>query len=226
MKKEIKSGLVAVILVVLAMAGWVGFDYYREQKAIITEVDRKLSVEERQIYENRLAEADRRLGENPDKQTTHDLYMQKGFDLQGLGHLAESLIYFEMARDLIPTAANPYKAMYNAQLEMNNNRGALKSIQKAVELNPREADIWKKYILIKEERFGASTQELTSLFRQGLEETRSGMSYPDMVTAFAVFLEKIGDYAEAIKYWEIAIEVNPQGREVYQQEIDRIKTKL
>ncbi|HYF97712.1 MAG TPA: tetratricopeptide repeat protein [Coxiellaceae bacterium] len=220
MNKEVKIGLAAAGIIVILLAALAGLDYWMEQRKIVKEKDPNLTQEERAIYEERLATA-REMINNPDLNDSQrfDWYMQQGFQLYGLGKLAEASDSYKEALKFRPEDPNAYVALYAVQLDMQDNDSALKNIQKAVELKPTDPDIWKKYILIQKERFGVAGQELNDLYLQALEKTLNNV---DINTAYAVHLEQVGNLQAAMEYWQKAAELNPSARPLYEIEIKRL----
>jgi tetratricopeptide (TPR) repeat protein len=134
--------------------------------------------------------------------------------------------WFEQAKDLKPNEYTIYTAMYQTQLEMNDNRGARASIKKALELRSSDPDLWRKYIAVMQERFGSSTEDLDSIFHEALTKTAGTPNAVDMITVYAQFLEATGRIGDAIINWRKAIEVFPDRKTVYEAEIKRLETQL
>jgi len=224
MTKEVKLGIGAVVLIVFLFAITVGLNHYNYEQSILREKDPKLSEESRKIYEDRLVQAETELVKSELTQDQrYEWLMYKSFQLFGLGKLQSSMDFLTQASLLKPENANPYVMMYTVQMDMQDNRGAHKNIKKALEVNPINPDIWKKYILLERERFGARDEQVRNMYQDALEKTNGHI---DIVTSFAVFLESAGDLAGAKGQWEKAIEINPANQSAYVSEIARIEAIL
>jgi tetratricopeptide (TPR) repeat protein len=61
---------------------------------------------------------------------------------------------------------------------------------------------------------------MDDLYTQALKSTGDNI---DIVTVYAQFLWKIWKKEEAIKYWNKAIESYPEGKELYQAQIEQLR---
>jgi len=224
MTKEMKIGLgLAGVIIVLFGALFI-LNNYNYNQTLIREKNPNLTEEQRQAYDDRLTQADVQLAKTDlTDQSRYDLHMYKGVQLQGLGKYELAVQSFMEADKVMADNANTYVAMYTAQMDMNDIRGAQKSIRKAIELKPTDPDIWKKYIVMERERFGARDEQVRNMYQEALEKTNGHI---DIVTSYAVFLEAIGDFGAAKGQWEKAIEINPANQSAYVSEIARIEAIL
>lgn len=220
MNKEFKLGLVACLVLILLVAGFIWWPHYNYQRNLIKSVDRHLSQEDQKTYEDRLAQANADLQKNDlSNEQRYNLLMNKGFQLYALGRLSEAVDAFADAARINSQDFTSYVAMYTAQLDMQDNRGAEKSILRAIELKPADADIWKKYIQLQMDRFAANNDQLNSLYQQALDKTHQST---DIVTAYASWLEKSGDLSKAKEYWQKAAIADSSNKKVYDAQIKRI----
>lgn len=227
MKKEVKTGLIVLSALVVVVglfvtAAWL--NHYNYQKTLIYEKDPNLTQDERKIYEDRLAQADAELAKGDISiEQRYDWLMYKGFQLYGLGKYKEATNFIAQAVDLNPDNHTSYVAMYTVQLDMQDNRGAEKSIKRALELKPENADFWKKYIVLMQERFKLTTEEVSNLYKEALEKTSSNI---DIITSYASFWESVGNNRFAVEYWQKAKTANPGNSTVYEAEITRLDQKI
>lgn len=224
MNTKVKLGLVAAAIIVLLVAIFFGMNFSTQQDNFIKEKDPQLTQEERKIYEDRLAEANEALkNQNLDNDERYNWVMFKGFQLHGLGKLEDALKQFIEASKLKPEDSTAQVSLYTVYLDMQDNESARESIKKAIELKPTDPDIWKKYILLEKERFNASNELLTNLYSEALSKTNN---HVDIITAYATFLEEIGNLQAAKEYWQKAVEANPGRRSLYEEEIKRLEAKM
>lgn len=226
MNKQVKIGVSISLFLIFLVGAIAGLNYYLTHKDIVKEKDPGLTQEERKIYEDRLSEARTKLN---DPGVTDDqkfnLYMQEGFQLYGLGKYVEATDAFTKASEIHKQDANPYIALYQVQFDMNDNKGAKASIKKSLELKNDSADIWKKYIGLEIDRFEISNEKADGLFQQAIEATKNNSSQIDIITTYAQFLETVGNIQGAIDNWQKAIQLNNSNSAVYEQEIQRLKSK-
>ena len=223
MNKQLIFGIIIAILVTGAFIGYNQWSKSKKQTSFLQEVDRKLSDEDRKIYEDRLVEAEKFIAEAQNNQDKSDGLIYKAVQLSGLGKLALAKDVFLQAADIKPENFNIYVHLYQVYFEMGNYKQAEASIQKSLELQPNNPDAWKKYILLEVEKFNKPESEIIGLYAQALAAVQDKT---DIFTDFAGYLEKIGDIEGAIKQWQKAMESYPVNAEVYQGEINRLRQRL
>jgi tetratricopeptide (TPR) repeat protein len=221
MKKQYIFGIVMAIIIISGFVAYPFYQNYKYEKAIISEKDRSLNAEDKKIYEDRLAAINNQMGSANDDQK-FSLYLQQGFNLYGLGKLAEAKLAYQKSIELKPKSSQAYVALYQTEVEMNDYKEALKNIQKASELESGSSDIWKKYIQLEIDKVKSGNKKIKSLFVLALDKTKTDPSYPDMISYYATWLEGIGDKTGAKEQWQRAIEANPSASSTYQAEIDRL----
>jgi tetratricopeptide (TPR) repeat protein len=223
MPRNLKIALAACVTLFLIVAGYAIYQQENYEASFVKEINRNLSPEDRKIYEDRIAEADRKLAEAQSDTERYNLLMQKGFNLYGLGSLTAAKDVFNQANELNPNDSTALVALYQTQVDMNDPKGALKSIQAALKLKENDPDIWKKYIVLQEEKFNLGNDRISALYSEALVKTNTHIN---MVTAYAVWLEKVGNLQSSKEYWQKAIELNPNNKATYEAEIKRIDQKM
>lgn len=226
MNKQTKLALGISIIIVIFFALYAGWRDYQIRKSILSEVPRNLTNEQRAIYETRLSNLDIKIGEAKDDNERYNFYMEKGFNLYGLGKLAESKDWYVKASELSPNDYTSFVALYQTQLDMNDNKGAKASIKKALTLKNDDPDVWKKYIDLEVYRFKLSNEKIKALFVEALNSTSTSASRVDVITHYAVYLEKIGELDGAIIQWQRAAELDAGLKTQFEAEISRLQTKL
>lgn len=225
-KKFIKF-ILAAIIIVLAIAGIAHYNKIKNnneksQSAFITEKDPKLTEEERKIVEDNLADIEKKLEEAKDAtdKEKYDFTMQLGFQKNVLGKLAEARDAFLAAVEIQPENYTAPLALFHAYLAMGDNDSALASIKKAIELRSENAELWRQYIMLEKERFGATNEKIQEIYSEALIKTNSSV---DIITVYAQFLEEKGDLQGAIEQWKKAIAAYPQSEALYQGEVARLE---
>jgi tetratricopeptide (TPR) repeat protein len=228
--EKYKKMIPAAILIVLAIAGISYYNKIQDDKknakpAIITEREMNLTQEERRIAEDKLSAIQAKI-ENQSKGITN---MEKyGWNIQAgaqeliLGRFLKAKEYFLAASKLQPNDYNAWVALHDAALAMNDFDAARENIKKALTLDPSNPGIWKKYIQLEKEKFGATDQDLDQLFSQAFVATRSDLL---IVTFYAQLLEEKGDIKGALEQWKKALAADPEGKEIYHSEINRLEGK-
>ncbi len=217
---KVKLGII-IAVGILVLVGLFSY-FYQEDKNIILEKEPNLTADERQIYEDRLAEAEAKLKQAETNEEKYNLYLLIGFQKYGLGRFAEAKAAYRNAEKYNEKKDySVYTALYQVQLDMQDNEGARDSIKKAIEYGSGVADNWLKYIILEKERFNASNETLNGIYIEALGAT-AGQSDFDVMANYAQFLESTGNLQGAKEYWQKAAEANPGNKAVYDAEIKRL----
>jgi tetratricopeptide (TPR) repeat protein len=110
--------------------------------------------------------------------------------------------------------------VYSAQEDLKN---AQLTIDRAIALAPTFADYWNWKIGLLDEKTSTNYSQLKAIYNEGLTKVRSETKI-NLITYFAGVAERNGQIAESIATWQKAIEVHPENKTIYQNEIDRLKT--
>src|SRR3989338_1336909 len=221
--KQIILGIIICLILAGGIAGYSIWQNQTEQPSFTEEVDRKLTAEDRKIYEDRLREAEKFIAEAKDNQEKSDALIYKAVQLSGLGQLAFARDVFLEAAKVNPENFNIYVHLYQAYFEMEDYKQAETSIQKSLELQPNNPDAWIRYILLEVEKLNKPESEIRGLEAQAEVAVKVKT---DIYTSFAGYLEKIGDIEGAIKQWEKAIEGFPDNKDIYEAEVNRLESML
>lgn len=221
--KQLIFGILIAIILLGAVIGFTVWQEQQKQTSFIEEVDRKLSDEDRKVYEDRLVEAERFIAEAKDNQEKSDALVYKAVQLSGLGKLAEARDVFIQAAEVNPENFNIYVHLYQVYFEMGNYQQAEASIQKSLELLPNNPDAWRRYLLLAVEKLDWSESEIRDLYALAEAAVKEKT---DIFTSFAGYLESIGDISGAIEQWQKAQEAHPESYEIYEAEIQRLRNKF
>lgn len=230
MKKKIAI-VVGCLVVVTVVAG--AFWYYQTQKpaiglaeqpsTVLLSRDPQLTEAERQNYLKNITELEGKLQAATEDAERYKLRMQIGFEQYALGEYAKARSSYLEANKLMPTNPTAFAELYVVESAMGDYENAKRHLQKAIEINPSNAQYWRWIITLRADAFQDSPEELKKYYLDGLEKTRD---HVDIVTMYAQFLEKQGDVVSAVAQWKKAIELNPDQKDVYQAEIVRIQNLL
>jgi tetratricopeptide (TPR) repeat protein len=118
-----------------------------------------------------------------------------------------------------------YAGLYSAELATKDYISAEKAILSAIEQNSASSDYWSWYLVLLQDAMGAPREKLEQVYNKALNSVLDNKKI-NIVTQYARVLENIGDYNGAITQWEKAITLNPSMKDIYQKEIDTLKTKI
>jgi tetratricopeptide (TPR) repeat protein len=223
MNKSVKFLIIACVILV---AGFAVFSYFNarqeENKGLTLEKDRGLTEAEAQTYNQRLTDSEKMIAEAKNDDEKYSGYMNKGFQLYGLGKLNDAKEAF-IAAQKIKAGVNPLAALYEVYVEMNNYNEAKVAIQQAIDIHPANADLWKKYIILEKEKLNASNDTVSSLYAEAVVKTSNSI---DILTTYAAYLSSIGNHQSSKEYWQKAIEANPSLKPTYEVEIKNVEQKM
>lgn len=177
-----------------------------------------LTTGEVALVNGRLMEAEQSLAKAMTEDEKFDPYMQIGFQLYMLRKFKDAKKSFRKAIDLRPDSYYAYVALYQIEVEANNHRSARKSIMKAISLKKDSPDFWRKYIQLEEVHFLAKSDRINSLYIEALEKTNFHI---DIITSYAQFFEKHGDFKSALEQWKHVQERFPDNP-LYRNEVSRL----
>jgi tetratricopeptide (TPR) repeat protein len=219
MPKKVKIGIITAVTLVLVFAGYAAYKNWNYKASFVKEVNRNLSAEDRKVYEDRIIAAKKGLEEAQSDEEKFNWTMNLGFNQYGLGSLADARKTFEQAIKLRPEDANAHVALYQVQVDQGDNNGALASIRTAIRIEQENPDIWKKYVQLMIDRFSADNNTVSALYSDAVNKTNSHI---DIITSYAAWLEKSGNYQAAKEYWQKAIQKSPANKKLYEAEIKRL----
>jgi tetratricopeptide (TPR) repeat protein len=136
-----------------------------------------------------------------------------------LGLSAEAIAALDKIKDANQNNAglwNRYTIIYR---DMGDLTKALDSAKRAVDLDKTVPEYWLAYIDLSAKE---SADFVKNLYQQALQNTENNIN---IITAYAAFLEKIGDKQGAIEQWQKATQSNPQKKAEYEMEIKRLQGK-
>lgn len=98
-------------------------------------------------------------------------------------------------------------------------------IDKAIEVDPTNYLTWRYKIIITKKKLTSSDPSykttVSTLYENALAATKNNI---ELITPYAIFLEEMGDKDGAIRYWKLAIQVNPLAKVSYQEQVDRLSS--
>jgi tetratricopeptide (TPR) repeat protein len=224
MTNNIRLWAIGLIVVVLAVVGYYGYDAYSYNSKIVMETYPSLTVEEINELKGDVAAADAKLAQS-DKATTnaYNEYLDKASALRKMGKLGEARGVLYEAKGIFPDNAGVYRDLYELQVEMNDLRGARKNVEKFVSLNPDSAARWDALIDFHYNSLHSDVDTLHELYKEGLSKTNS---HVDLLAKYAMFQEEVGNTQAAIDLWIQAGGKDPEDKTLYDAEVKRLTEKL
>lgn len=226
MDNKVKIGIgVAIGIAILFFAVTAVVNHQKYQANIVTHVDANLSAEARQLYEQRRDDAKKLISEINDQTSVDDKfnrYVALANAEFSLGNYAEAKKWFLVALDTDPNHDGIWQVYSTLLLAMQDQKASLRAIDKAISINSANSDYWRwKAEIIKKHYYDQN--RLDNLYIEALDKTKNSIN---IITAYAQFLEDIGNLQGARDYWQKAIDLYPTNRVGYEAEIRRIDQKL
>lgn len=139
----------------------------------------------------------------------------------GQGDYDKSIEYYNEALSYM-SSDKVYSGLYITYTAKKDWVKAQESLDKAIELNPLNADYFKWKLSLLDDQTDASYSELKSIYDEAMTviDPRARIN---LTTHFANIAESNGKKSDALSLWEKAKELFPTQSEKYQAEIDRLK---
>lgn len=141
----------------------------------------------------------------------------------GKGDYAKSISYYKEALSY-ENVDTPYSGLFTVYGAQGDWASAQKAVDSAIKLNPQFVDHWESKLTVVDEKTDANFQDLKKIYEDGLGKVDPKTKI-NLVTFFARMAENNNENTEAASLWGYAIEMYPTNKTIYQQEIDRIKSK-
>lgn len=225
----LKRPLIIICLLTVVPLGFVAYNFFSIKETNVSftkEKDPHLSPEEYKIFKDMLTTANESLKATRDSEEKSNWYLSQGYAYYGLGKLSLADESYEQAIKESPKKVAAYIGKFQTQVDMGNNEGALATVKKAVTLSPDNPDIWRRYLQLGIDKLGIDKPSLEALFAEAIDKTKTNPNAIDMVTFYASWLKQVGEYQASKEYWQKAILLDSNRKQIYQQEIDNLMPLL
>lgn len=214
---KLKIIIIAAIIVVIA-GGIGGYFYWQKAKEaefLSTNPQTKAAYE---IIVRREAQIKK------DK-SNYDAYMSLGFNWKGIGEVTKDDKYLKKAiaayNQVIKRWGNaaylPFVNRANVYIDLKDYARAEEDFKVALEIGPGEQNIYISLADLYKNYMNKDSQTIKAVYEKGIKTVVGG---GNLVVSYASYLEEIGDYKEALKYYtmlEQAYPANPGYDEVIKE---------
>jgi|GEM_PF-2578505 len=227
MKKRIIWGVIIVLIASAAVGFWkyqkIGVKIQEAEK-ILKNIPRNLTSDQEKIYTDKIQKAlEYQKTLNPAQANYRiEIINSNTFLAQqyyGLGQLQKAQEYYSEALKLDPKNEQTKIGLAQVLQEGGDAYGAVVLLDEVLEINPKNPDVWLRYMDLRKD-LGAASQDIKNLFFRALEKTER---HVNIVTKYAQFEEEQKEYAQAIKLWQEAAKAYPENADLYLQEADRLE---
>jgi len=181
-----------------------------------------LDATNRAFVEKRMKTTQEKIAQFDDKTSTEDkvnYYFALSADQQLLWQGLEAKKSLEQALAL-KYDAHIIHAYGSLIYELGDIKWALKYVDMAIDSAPDVPNFWQTKIKLAQELYKESPKKVSQVYLDGIKATQEDV---DIITLYASHLAQIGQKWEAIKYWQKAIEKNPDAKNVYEAEIKNLQ---
>ena len=219
--------IVGVIAGVILIAGgifafWYISIYQGYNPKQIVYRDPKFTDQEKQVFLDRIKEADEKLSNASTIDERYKLLVDRGVQYYSLGMLVEARDSYQRAAELLPKNPTAWAELYHTELLMENFIRANRAIDKALEINDGNPQYWIWKIENAKDHLSATDKEIEDMYKEGVKASHA----PELYVRYSRYLEEHGDLAGAVTQLKFAIEINPSAKEAYEEEISRIQNRL
>lgn len=217
-QKYLYPALGVVVAVVLV---WGLSQVKRDQSDTAERKRVNLSDEQRQALEAEVTDAENQIASLPANVSAEDryrLHVKLASAKYNLGLYEEAVAVLDKVRDENqnqPALWQRYALIYR---DMGDLVKARENARRAVDLDKTVPQYWITYLEVS---VNESAETLKSSYQEALQSTENNIG---LITAYAKFLETIGDESGAIEQWRRAAEVFPAGKADYDAEIARLQS--
>ncbi len=224
-RKPIVSIILLIVVVLFALWGLFRLQRVSNKTSHNQKTEPKqvnLTDEQRQTLETEAARIEEQISKLPANASAEDrykLYVKLASAKSSLGLYDEALAALDKVKEdnqNQPALWQRYAVIYR---DMGDLDKARENAKRALDLDKTVPQYWLTYI---ETSANQSTDTIKGYYNDALQNTESNVS---IVTAYALYLEKIGDKQAAIAQWQKAIEVYPPGKADYEAQIARLQTQ-
>lgn len=222
MNKERNKIIFVLVVVVLIVAGFLFYNQRQNlgSETLVTQKEENIAGEssENSNQETKVLVKDQTnkalLDQKMKEATT--LFLKK--DYEGAINVYNQALSIEKSEYV-------YAGLYSAELATKDYENAEKAILSAIDQNSASSDYWSWYLVLLQDAMGAPREKLDQVYNKSLNSVLDNKKI-NIMTQYARVLENIKDYSGAIAHWQKAITLNPSMKEVYQREIDILKSKI
>ncbi len=221
LKKIIPAVLAIIVLGVVYMGATQWNKNHRPSSDYkLNEIDRLQAEEQKRILEDQLADYEKRASDLKSDATVSDKYTVyiKLAELQNrLGKYQEAINSVDKIANDNQGNSRIWTTYATSFMGLGNSGQALDRAGKALTIDDESPEAWRIMIALSQ---NIDQVELNTMYVKALTKTNNDI---EIVKSYARFLEKTGDIAKAVAYWETARNVDPANAEEYTKEITRLR---
>ena len=139
----------------------------------------------------------------------YDVYMNLGNIERELGNASQAIEYFKKAAKIIPTNVTPWNNIGQIYVKLKIFDKAEQAYLKAKSINPGYYITYLYLAELYEDYLTDRIDEAKGVYLEGLAATNNSEK---IQVPFASYLTEIGNYSEALLYWEQLAKEHPENK--------------
>ncbi len=218
MKKYIIIGSI-IGLLIIGVGGYYGFYKYQQYKKskLVLIKNLGLTDAEKQQFVDRINSLKDSLSKiKDDKKAEYRTYIDIAANYMGMGEYEQSKDWLDKAKSVINDDPLVYAQMAELQKLMLDSDGAIKSYQKALDIDPGNVVFWSGYLDLSKVKIQNDPKELAKLYEKAITATSSNF---EILVRYARYKAEQKDLISAVEMLKKAKESSPQNAAQIEQEI-------
>lgn len=199
--------ILAIILVLLGGGGIFGRQYLKYQK------EDKFLSSNTQIKEA-YGIVKKRQAELKKDKDNYDAYMSLAFHWKGIGEVLKDKAYLWKSAKTYDKVIKrwgmrvylPFLNQANVYILLQEYGKAEENLKIANEIDPGEQNLYVALAELYKNYMGKSDEEIRAVYLKGVERVIGG---GNLVLNYAIYLNSVGDYKEALKYYKMLSQAYP-----------------
>ncbi|MBU4421846.1 hypothetical protein L6259_04175 [Candidatus Parcubacteria bacterium] len=222
MKKILTLLIPIIVVALLAGGGYYGYSYFEKQK------EAKFLSENPQTKDAYalIVQREKEVKKDPD---FYDGWMSLAFNWKGIGEVLKedkylwrsAKLYDEVMKRWGTKAYLPFLNQANVYIELGEYEKAENDLKIAIERDLGEQNLYIALADLYHLYMNKSKEEVVAVYEQGLKTVVSG---GNLVNSYASYLNSVGDYTGALKYYKMLSQAYP-GNTLYQDLIKELEGK-
>lgn len=224
-KKSHKKYIMTGVALVVVVAAFATYAFYKSSKDIVKEVDPHLDSQQQQERKQIVDDARDRVNAAEDKDASKEerfmAYSKLGNELVVVGKYIEAVDALKSAQKLLPENPTSYQDLFEVYIKMHDYNAAEVQIKKAVEINYASSSNWNKYIALEKEHLNMSADSRLNLFETALSKTNRA---PEVLYQYGQTFEEKKDFKKAYEVYRELRDKYPTVTE-YSDALARVTSK-
>jgi tetratricopeptide (TPR) repeat protein len=204
MNNKVKIGIAAVVVIFLALAGFVWYKN-SHKPAPVSQHPITITPDQKTRLENEIADYKNKIAASKDDSEKMGLYLAIGIDYEGLGQFDQAKSSFLKGVELQPMSYLPWTDLASLYETLGDYNQEKQALQKALSLGNGEMLNWQKWIEFNRYKLQAGESEIRKLYSDAFTATQDNFQ---LHREYAAYLEEIKAYKDELREWKFLLSIN------------------